>query len=98
MLDAVAENAARLCEATDASDSTRIDGDNSDSRAHYGPLPTAAWESSPVDRGQYTAVERSSTGKRFIFMTCSTSQTIFLTSWLRPDVRYPDYPCHAVAS
>ena len=38
VLDVVAENAARLCDATDAV-IHRIDGDKLRNVAHYGPLP-----------------------------------------------------------
>jgi GAF domain-containing protein len=38
VLDSVAENAARLCDATDAA-IWRADGENLQSAAHYGPVP-----------------------------------------------------------
>ncbi len=52
MLDAVAENAARVCGASDAL-IYRIDGDLLRLAAHYGPLP---WmnESLPLSRGSVT--------------------------------------------
>jgi two-component system, NtrC family, sensor kinase len=49
VLDVVAENAARLCDATDAV-IQRIDGDKLRPVANYGPLPGAGRESIPIDR------------------------------------------------
>ena len=50
VLDVVAENAARLCDATDAV-IHRIDGDKLRTVAHYGPLPgRRGRESIPLDR------------------------------------------------
>jgi len=51
VLDAVAENAARLCDATDAV-IHRINGDQIRSVANYGPLPTRRRESrlTPLNR------------------------------------------------
>ncbi len=50
VLDIVAENAARLCDATDAV-IHRIDGDNLRPVANYGPLPgRGGRESIPLDR------------------------------------------------
>ena len=59
MLDAVAENAARVCGASDAL-IYRIDGDLLRLAAHYGPLPWMS-ESLPLSRGSVTgraAVDR----------------------------------------
>jgi signal transduction histidine kinase len=59
MLDAVAENAARVCGASDAL-IYRIDGDLLRLAAHYGPLPWMS-ESMPLSRGSVTgraAVDR----------------------------------------
>jgi GAF domain-containing protein/anti-sigma regulatory factor (Ser/Thr protein kinase) len=55
VLDAVAANAARLCEASDAL-IHRIDGDFLKRVANYGPLPGSPDESGgsvPIDRGLY---------------------------------------------
>ena len=55
VLDVVAENAARLCDATDAV-IHRIDGDKLRTAANYGPLP--GWrgrESIPIDRDNIPA-------------------------------------------
>jgi GAF domain-containing protein len=55
VLDAIAENAARLCEANDAL-IHRIDGDFLKRVANYGPLPGSPDESGgfvPIDRGLY---------------------------------------------
>jgi GAF domain-containing protein len=49
VLDVVAENAARLCDATDAV-IRRIDGDKLRSAANYGPLPGGDRELLPIDR------------------------------------------------
>jgi signal transduction histidine kinase/putative methionine-R-sulfoxide reductase with GAF domain len=49
VLDAVAENAARLCDATDAV-IHRIDGDKLRSVANFGSLPTRRENVTPVDR------------------------------------------------
>ena len=49
VLDLVAENAARLCEATDAV-SHRIDGDKIRVVANYGPLPGQYLGLLPIDR------------------------------------------------
>ena len=49
MLDAVAENAARVCGASDAL-IYRIDGDVLRLAAHYGPLPWTS-ETMPLSRG-----------------------------------------------
>jgi len=46
VLDAVAENAARLCDANDAL-ITRIDGDSLKHAANYGPLPGSFGSNSP---------------------------------------------------
>ena len=54
-MDAIAENAARLCEANDAL-IHRIDGDKLRTVANYGPLPRlpdAHLELLPIDRGLY---------------------------------------------
>ena len=64
VLDVVAENAARLCDATDATHLSRR-GDAFQLVAVYGPMPVA-----PMDRATYALVacppaERSSTAKRF---------------------------------
>ena len=54
VLDVVAENAARLCDATDAV-IHRIDGDKLRSVANYGPLPgRRSRELIPIDRDSYT--------------------------------------------
>src|SRR5262249_40363079 len=55
VMDAIAENAARLCEANDAL-IHRIDGDKLRTAANYGPLPrsrSADLELLPIDRGLY---------------------------------------------
>jgi GAF domain-containing protein len=55
VMDAIAENAARLCEASDAL-IHRIDGDFLKRVANYGPLPGSPDESGghvPIDRGLY---------------------------------------------
>ena len=52
MLDAVAENAARVCGAADAL-IYRIDGDALQLAAHYGPLPWMT-ENMPLSRGSVT--------------------------------------------
>jgi len=49
VLDVVAENAARLCDATDAA-IWRADGDNLRSVAHYGPVPLVEHDR-PLNRG-----------------------------------------------
>jgi two-component system, NtrC family, sensor kinase len=59
VMDAIAENAARLCEANDAL-IHRIDGDFLKRVANYGPLPGSPDESGgsvPIDRGLYIPVE-----------------------------------------
>ena len=56
MLDVVAENAARLCEATDAV-IHRIDGDQLRPVANYGPLPTRRGEE---DHQRLTSLDRDS--------------------------------------
>jgi GAF domain-containing protein len=56
VLDVVAENAARLCEATDAV-IHRIDGDQLRSVANYGPLPgRRSRESIPINRDNIPAL------------------------------------------
>jgi GAF domain-containing protein len=55
VMDAIAENAARLCEANDAL-IHRIDGDQLRTVANYGPLPRSPGrdlELLPIDRGLY---------------------------------------------
>ncbi len=54
VMDAIAENSARLCEANDAL-IHRIDGDFLKRVANYGPLPGSPDESGsvPIDRGLY---------------------------------------------
>src|SRR5262249_11521796 len=54
VMDAIAENAARLCEATDAL-IHRIDGDSLKKVANYGPLPGSPDMGGTVsiDRGRY---------------------------------------------
>ena len=49
VLDVVAENAARLCDATDAA-IWRTDGENLQSVAHYGPVPLVQHHR-PLNRG-----------------------------------------------
>ena len=49
VLDAVAESAARLCDATDAA-IWRADGENLQSVAHYGPVPLVQ-HTRPLNRG-----------------------------------------------
>jgi GAF domain-containing protein len=49
VLDVVAENAARLCDATDAT-IRRVDGDMLRAVANYGPLPMGDRELLPLDR------------------------------------------------
>ena len=53
VLDVVAENAARLCDATDAV-IHRIDGDEIRVVANYGPLPGQDRGSLPIDHALYT--------------------------------------------
>ena len=50
MLDVVAENAARLCDATDAV-IHRIDGDKLRPVANYGPLPGSREGGPSLDNG-----------------------------------------------
>src|SRR4029077_1985606 len=54
VMDAIAENAARLCEANDAL-IHRIDADSLKSVANYGPLARSPAEGGPIsiDRGLY---------------------------------------------
>jgi GAF domain-containing protein len=52
VLDVVAENAARLCDATDAA-IIRVDGDSLKTMANYGPLP--ATDDPPLDRASIPA-------------------------------------------
>ena len=66
VLDTVAENAARVCGATDAV-IFRIDGNSLNRAAHYGPILWAGGEeSSPISRG-LVLVARLSTDGRFTY-------------------------------
>ena len=54
VLDTVAENAARLCDADDAV-IRLVDGDMLRLVAHYGPVPAlSVGRAMPIDRGTYT--------------------------------------------
>ena len=68
VLDVVAENAARLCEATDAL-ILRIDGETLKRVAHYGPLPTELGVGPRESTAAVYRVERSSIERQYIFMT-----------------------------
>ena len=69
VLDVVAENAARLCDATDAQ-IIRVDGDFLRTVASYGSMPARSREERSAHYPWPCAVdERSSTGRRFISMT-----------------------------
>ena len=70
VLDVVAENAARLCDATDAQISPSVDGDFSQTVAPYGSMSRPREDSTSVPSTPWYAplAERSSIGRRFMFM------------------------------
>ncbi|MCZ6624734.1 MAG: GAF domain-containing protein [Deltaproteobacteria bacterium] len=63
VLDVVAENAARLCEATDAV-IHRIDGDSILSVANYGSIPTRRGEGRPISINRYSIPGRTVIDRR----------------------------------
>ena len=71
VLDVVAENAARLCDAADASIWRSRRRRASVAPLHYGSIPTAAVElQRPITRA-FPAAERCSTERRFTSTTCA---------------------------
>ena len=73
VLDVVAENAARLCDADDAL-ILRVEANVLRLVASYGPLPTS--QTRPINR-EFITVAPSSTGKRFMSMTSPRPKTNF---------------------
>jgi GAF domain-containing protein len=84
VLDVVAENAARLCDASNALIYSVV-GDRLQMVGQHGPVPAlrACYPSVAACRRR----ERSSTAKRFTFMTCRqrepSSQSLWLSNSLR---------------
>ena len=76
VLDAVAENAARLCDASDAL-IFRVNGDRQERVASYGSMPVLEVTSSSTSRGSPSRVERSLTGKRSMYTTLRRLKLIF---------------------
>ena len=58
VLDTVAENAARLCDANDARDSTRVDGDVLRSSGALRADPRCSVGDWPIDRGSVVGPSR----------------------------------------
>ena len=69
VLDVVAENAARLCDASDAADLSRRWRSIRLRVAHYGPMPRSRIDDGDRSLAVRAAAELISTAKRFMFMT-----------------------------
>ena len=78
VLDVVAENAARLCDATDAIRFTVVEGEFARAVVSYGSMPATrpVGEELPLITPGHAPWRAISTGKRFMFMTSSRRSTL----------------------